>query len=167
MLGNPLYSYHNLKLAKMLCLPYYLLCILFKKLENNLVHHMREWHPSVHKVLNYLTYTFKENARWCMEADCLHSVTPKPPWDVEPHLAEIKQQPKSKLWHHEPLACGKLLHISYTEKTYGLPLLPQLLLLAPNLHLRHSADQTGECYVSLRIHPWDKPAQPLGSPMHP
>jgi hypothetical protein len=33
MLGNSLYSNLYLKLAKMLCLSYYLLCFLFKKLE--------------------------------------------------------------------------------------------------------------------------------------
>jgi hypothetical protein len=29
---------------------------------------------------------------------------------LEPHVAEIKQQGESKLWHPEPLARGKLLH---------------------------------------------------------
>jgi hypothetical protein len=33
MLGMSLYSYPYLKLAKMLCLSYYCLCLLFKKLE--------------------------------------------------------------------------------------------------------------------------------------
>jgi hypothetical protein len=33
MLGISLYSYLSLKPAKMLCLSYYLLCFLFKKLE--------------------------------------------------------------------------------------------------------------------------------------
>jgi hypothetical protein len=33
MLGISLHSYLYLKLAKMLCFPYYLLCFLFKKLE--------------------------------------------------------------------------------------------------------------------------------------
>jgi hypothetical protein len=31
---------------------------------------------------------------------------------LEPHLAEIKHQWESKLWHSEPLACRKLLHIT-------------------------------------------------------
>jgi hypothetical protein len=34
MLGISLYSYLYLKIAKMLCLSYYFLCFLFKKLEN-------------------------------------------------------------------------------------------------------------------------------------
>jgi hypothetical protein len=29
---------------------------------------------------------------------------------LDPHLAETKQQEESKLWHPEPLACGKHLH---------------------------------------------------------
>jgi hypothetical protein len=33
MIGISLYSYLNLKLAKMLCLSYYLLCFLFNKIE--------------------------------------------------------------------------------------------------------------------------------------
>jgi hypothetical protein len=68
---------------------------------------------------------------------------------LEPHLAEVKQQGETKLQHPEPLACGKLLHAHYTEKTGGLPCSQ---MLAPNLLGRHSEDN-GQHQVSHAIPP--------------
>jgi hypothetical protein len=43
---------------------------------------------------------------------------------LDPHLAEIKHQEESKLWHSEPLAHGKLLHAKLHWENRMAPELP-------------------------------------------
>jgi hypothetical protein len=83
---------------------------------------------------------------------------------LEPLLAEVEHQGELKLWHSEPLAHGRLLHVMiHWENRWATT--PMLLppsaanhrLPAPNVLGRTSADQTGESQASSDI-----PQPPLG-----
>jgi hypothetical protein len=68
---------------------------------------------------------------------------------LEPCLVEVKHQGELKLWHHEPVARGRLLHtIIHWENRQGSspPPLPVLQPpLAPKVLGGQPPEQTGDC----------------------